>query len=72
MCIVGNTGTWTILGRMWGRCMQMKYVTSARKPGMMAALLQHLLQRVFRAVGGRSFLQTITYVMCSGKGKETG
>jgi hypothetical protein len=72
MCTVGSTGVWTILGRIWGRCMQMKYVTSARKHVTMDALLQRLLQRVFRAVGVRSFFQTITYVMYSGKGKEIG
>jgi hypothetical protein len=31
--------------------------------------LQRLLQRVFRAVGVRSFLQTISCVMYTGRGK---
>jgi hypothetical protein len=70
MCTVVSTGKWTILERIWGRCMQMKYVIFARKHVMMDAPLQHSLQRACRAVGVRSFLRTIICVMYSGKGKE--
>ncbi|PNF21325.1 hypothetical protein B7P43_G02103 [Cryptotermes secundus] len=65
MCTVGNTGLWTIRGRIWARCTQMKCLTSARKHVAVDTLLQHLLQRVFKAVGVKLFLQIITCVMCT-------